>query len=163
MKPIHFTPTKNLGKDYDAKIYSIGTAFVSETKTIPIHAVVMGNKEGLIEGMNIAALISIGTAVVPAVPSDAIVSYQGQDYLFVLTSKTQAAHSGESKADSGRKNAEQEEAAMSFERVQVVKGISDIGYTEVTLVKNLPPNSKIITTGAFFANAKMTNTGEHED
>ncbi|ANE50883.1 efflux RND transporter periplasmic adaptor subunit [Flavisolibacter tropicus] len=160
---IHFTLTNGPGKEYDARIYSIGTAFVGETKTIPIHAVVMGNKEGLIEGMNITALISIGTAVVPAVPSDAIVSYQGQDYLFVLTSKKQAAHSGESKEEGGKKNAEKDEAGMSFERVQVIKGISDIGYTEVTLIKDLPPHSKIITKGAFFANAKMTNTGEHED
>lgn len=47
--------------------------------------------------------------------------------------------------------------------MQVVKGVSDIGYTEVTLIKNLPPNIKIIAKGAFFANAKMTNIGEHED
>jgi len=41
---IHFTLTNNPGKEYDAKIYSIGTAFVNEKKTIPFHGVVLGVK-----------------------------------------------------------------------------------------------------------------------
>lgn len=49
---------------------------------------------------------------------------------------------------------------MSFERVKVVKGVSDIGFTEVTLLTDLRLNAKIITKGAFFANAKMTNIEE---
>lgn len=158
---IHFTLTNNPGKEYDAKIFAIGTAFVNETKTIPVHAVVNGDKSGLIEGMNITAIISIGETVVPAVPNDAIVTYQGQDYIFVQTNQKPADHKQEKKDNVGEKQAEQEDG-MSFERVQVVKGASDIGYTEVTLLKSLPPNSKIITKGAFFANVKMTNTGEEE-
>lgn len=159
---IHFTLTNNPGQEYDAQVYSIGTAFASESKTIPVHAIVKGDKTGLIEGMNITAVISIGETVVPAVSNDAIVTYQGQDYIFVLTDKKPKHHEEENKAGEGKKEAEHEETGMTFERIQVVKGVSDIGYTEVTLVKNLPPNSKIITKGAFFANAKMTNTGEHE-
>jgi RND family efflux transporter MFP subunit len=160
---IHFTLTNNPSKEYDAQVYSIGTAFTSENKTIPIHAVVKGDKTGLIEGMNITAVISIGETVVPAVPNDAIVTYQGQDYIFVLTDKKPEHHEEENNPIEGKKDAAPEEAGISFERMQVVKGVSDIGYTEVTLLKNLPPKTKIITKGAFFANAKMTNTGEHED
>lgn len=156
---IHFTLTNNPGKEYDAKIYSIGTAFVNETKTIPVHAVVNGDKTGLIEGMNITAVISIGEAVVPAVPNDAIVTYQGQDYIFVLADKNERDNLEKKNQN---KKTEQTEQGMRFERMQVVKGASDIGYTEVTLLRELPPNTKIITKGAFFANAKMTNTGEEE-
>jgi cobalt-zinc-cadmium efflux system membrane fusion protein len=144
---IHFTLTNSPGKEYDAQIYSIGTAFASETKTIPIHAIVKGDKTGLIEGMNITALVSIGEAVLPAVPTDAIVTSQGQDYIFVKilsdsTNTTPAA---------------KDDANYQFKRVSVVKGVSDIGYTEITLLKNLPPKTLIITKGAFFALAKMTN------
>jgi membrane fusion protein, heavy metal efflux system len=160
---IHFTLTNNPGKEYDAKIYSIGTAFASESKTIPIHAMVFGDKEGLIEGMNITALISIGTSVVPAVPTDAIVSYQGQDYIFVKTDAKPADHHEEAEKKEGKKEGEhKEEAGVSFERVQVAKGSSDVGYTEVTPVKNLPPKTPVITKGAFFVMAKMTNTGGHD-
>lgn len=165
---IHFTLTNNAGKEYDAKIYSIGTAFASESKTIPIHAVVMGDKEGLIEGMNITALISIGTTVVPAVPTDAIVNYQGQDYIFVKTDAKAEEHheeEGEHKEEKGdHKEGEDEhkdEPTLNFERVQVIKGATDVGFTEVTAMKNIAPNSQIIAKGAFFVLAKMTNTSGH--
>ena len=156
---IHFTLTNNPGKEYDAQVYSIGTAFVNESKTIPVHAVVKGDKTGLIEGMNITAVISIGENVLPAVPIEAIVSYQGQDYIFVLknmpASKAQNPDSSESKEQPGNNE-------LIFERVQVIKGTSDVGFTEVTFFKDLSPNTQVITKGAFFVSAKMTNIGEEE-
>ena len=162
---IHFTLTNNPGKEYDAQIYSIGTAFAAESKTIPIHAVVKGDKTGLIEGMNITALISIGTSVAPAVPTNAIVSYQGQDYIFVQTHEAVADKHNEKKSepkDEEKKEERVNESAFNFERVQVIKGTSDVGYTEVSSVKTIPPNAFIITKGAFFVLAKMTYTGGHE-
>ncbi len=160
---IHFTLTNNPGKEYDAQIYSIGTAFASESKTIPVHAIVKGDKTGLIEGMNITAVISIGESVVPAVPADAIVTYQGQDYIFALSNKNQPDEENPgTEENESNKQASNDEQDLIFERVAVVKGGSDIGYTEVTLLNALPPDTKIITKGAFFALAKMTNT-EHEE
>lgn len=159
---IHFTLTNNPGKEYDAQIYSIGTAFANETKTIPIHAVVKNDKTGLIEGMNVTAVISIGTNVVPAVPSEAIVNSQGQDYIFVLP-KEAAEHQEEEEKKEGHEEKEEHSKGpeTNFERIQVVKGTSDVGYTEVKLLKELPPKAQIITKGAYFALAKMTNTEGH--
>lgn len=160
---IHFTLTNNPGKEYDAQIYSIGTAFANESKTIPVHAVVKGDKSGLIEGMNITALISIGTSVVPAVPTEAIVNAQGVDYIFVQT--TASAESHEDDHREGEEHADEEqhgaEKSTAFERIQVVKGASDVGYTEVILMKQVPQNTPIVTKGAFFVMAKMSNTGGH--
>ena len=143
---IHFTLTNNPGKEYDAQIFSIGTAFANESKTIPIHAVVKGDKAGLIEGMNITAVISIGEALVSAVPTDAIVSFQGQDYIFVQTKRPKTNDSAE----------------IYFERLPVVKGLSDVGYTEITTLKEIPPETPVVTKGAFFLLAKMTNIEEEE-
>jgi len=158
---IHFTLTNDPGKEYDAQVFSIGTAFVNESKTIPIHAVVKGDKTGLIEGMNITAIISIGESVLPAVPTEAIVSYQGQDYIFVLQHNVPAVDV--QNADSTRTVQEEpKDAELRFERIQVIKGTSDIGFTEVTFLKELPPKSLIVTRGAFFVLAKMTNIEEEE-
>ncbi len=161
---IHFTLTNNPGKEYDAEIYSIGTAFANETKTVPIHAVVKNDKTGLIEGMNITAVISIGTNVAPAVPSEAIVNSQGQDYIFVLTKEAAEHHEeeGENKEEHDENEKHSEASVTNFERVPVIKGTTDVGFTEVKLLKDLSPGSQIITKGAFFALAKMTNTGGHE-
>jgi len=159
---IHFTLTNNPGKEYDAQIFSIGTAFVNESKTIPVHAVVKGDKSGLIEGMNVTAVISIGDALVSAVPSDAIVNNQGKDYIFVLNKKAQSKQEEKKEGQGKNSDESKEEKSFNFERVPVIKGISDVGYTEITLLKDLPADSKIITKGAFFAMAKMTNVGEEE-
>lgn len=159
---IHFTLTNNPGKEYDAEIYSIGSAFESDSKTIPVHAKVMGDKTGLIDGMNITALVSLDKSTVPAVPTDAIVTYQGQDYIFVVTD-THAEDEHE-KADSAKKKADEhaeEKGGTTFERIPVVKGSSDVGYTEITLLKEIPAGAKVVMKGSFFILAKMTNTEGH--
>jgi len=42
----------------------------------------------------------------------------------------------------------------------VAKGTTDIGYTEITLLREIPKGAKIVTKGAFFVSAKMTNFEE---
>ena len=49
---------------------------------------------------------------------------------------------------------------MVFEKILVEKGASELGYTEVTLLKYVPAGAKFVTNGAFFLMEKMTNTGE---
>ena len=155
---IHFTLTNNAGKEYDAVIYSIGSAFAKDTKTIPIHAVVKGDKTGLIEGMNITAIISIGTILVPAIPTSALVSNDGQDFIFIVTKNVAPKH----EEDKAKKQDEKDKGnEVYFERIAVIKGVSDIGYTEITSVTELPKDTKIVTKGAFFIMAKMTNSGGH--
>jgi membrane fusion protein, heavy metal efflux system len=137
---IHFTLTNNPINEYDAKVHSIGTAFETDTKTIPVHCEVEGSTSGLIDGMNVSAIVSLSNSTSPAVPNDAIVSYEGKDYIFVL------------------KNAGKE--GSTYERIQVLRGTSNVGHTAITAVTPLPDNAKIVSKGAFFINAKMTNVEE---
>ena len=165
---IHFTITNNPGKEYDAKIFSLGSSFEGESKAVSVHAIVEGDKSGLIDGMNVTAAISLEKATVPAVPSDAIVTVEGKDYIFVLIDSMQKAPY---KEDSMKQNLKEEHAdekgehadekGIRFERIPVAKGGTDIGYTEITLLKEIPANAKIVTKGAFFVSAKMTNTEGH--
>lgn len=82
---IHFTVTNNPGKEYDALVYSLGSSFEGESKAVTVHAKVQGVKTGLIDGMNVTAVISLEQTTVPAVPNEAIVAVDGKDYIFVLT------------------------------------------------------------------------------
>jgi RND family efflux transporter MFP subunit len=161
---IHFTLTNNPGKEYDAQIYSLGSSFEGESKAVTVHAKVQGNKTGLIDGMNITAVISLEKASVPAVPTDAIVTIAGQDYIFMVTDE-HAENEHQDGKDSIKHDAKEqhkEEKGLTFEKIPVVKGTTDVGYTEITLLKEIPKNAKIVVKGAFFVLAKMTNTGEHE-
>ena len=152
---IHFKITNNPTNEYDATIFSIGNAFEPNTKTIPIHATVKGNKTGLIDGMNITALVSLNNVTTPAIPTEAIVSHEGQDFIFVLTDKKAEQHHEE-----GEKH--KEETTLNFEKIPIAKGVSDLGYSAITPLKDLPKNAKVVTKGAFFILAKLTNKGEEE-
>ena len=171
---IHFTLTNNPGKEYDAQIFSLGSSFEGESKAVSVHAKVMGDKTGLIDGMNVTAIISLQKATVPAVPTDAIVTLQGQDYIFMVTDKhTENEHHEEGK-DTVKHDAKEahdhketkagskEEKGTTFEIIPVAKGTTEVGYTQITLLKEIPKDAKIVVKGAFFVLAKMTNSGEGE-
>lgn len=164
---IHFTLTNNAATEYDAKVFSIGSSFENESKTISVHAAVTGNKAGLIDGMNITGIVSLNNITTPAVPNEAIVNADGKYYIFIVTDKKPAEHH-EEKEDghqhSENESGQQEEPKdnVNFEKIEVVKGVSDMGYTAVTLVQDIPGNAQIATKGAFFINARLSNTGGHD-
>lgn len=183
---IHFTLTNNAGKEYDADVYAISNTFEQSTKAIAVHAMVKGDKVGLIDGMSISALVSLENANVDAVPTNAIVNHEGQDYIFIVTDAhseeehhdekdghgdhDEKGHKHEEKAEKGHneeghKHDEKEESGhteegITFEKIPVRKGTTDIGYSEITLLKDIPANSKVVINGAFFVLAKMSNKGE---
>lgn len=161
---IHFTLTNNPATEYDAVVFSIGTAFENENKTIPVHCTVKGNKSGLIDGMNVTGIVSLNNTTTPAVPNDAIVTADGKDYIFIVTDKAPSEeehdHQHEEHDTSSEKEAPTE--YVNFEKIEIIRGISHMGYTAVTFINDLPKNAKIVSKGAFFINAKLSNTGSHQ-
>lgn len=154
---IHFTITNNPGKEYDAEIFSIGAAFEEGSKTIPVHARVKGDKTGLIDGMSVTALVSLDKSTVPAIPTNAIVSYQGGDYIFVVTDAHNAEEHISDSVKTGNEGNKGKSEGVTFEKIPVAKGKTDVGFSEITLLKDIPDHAKIVTKGAFFILAKMTN------
>ncbi len=165
---IHFTLTNNPVNEYDAKIYSIGTTFENDSKTIPIHCTVQGNKAGLIDGMNITAIVSLNNITTAAVPNEAIVDADGRSFIFIITDKKPDEHHDEEEghkhsANEKHNDEKEKQPTINFERIEVIKGVSNVGYTAITTVNEIPKDAKIVTKGAFFVNAKLTNQGEaHE-
>lgn len=156
---VHFKLTNNPESEYDARVYSIGSSFENESKTISVHCDVTGNKAGLIDGMNITGIVSLDKSTTTAVPNEAIVDAEGKNYIFVQTDKKPEEHE-----ETGEKEGKTKEHAktINFEKIEVVKGTSDVGYTAITPVKAIPSDAKIVVKNAFFVNAKLVNSGEHE-
>ncbi|SUX48250.1 efflux RND transporter periplasmic adaptor subunit [Chryseobacterium indoltheticum] len=167
---VQFKLTNNPETLYNATVFSIGSSFENESKTISVHANVTGNKVGLIDGMNVTGMVSLGNSSTAAVPNEAIVEADGKFYVFVQTSKKPEEHAEE------KKEGEQEEATkekgahnkdqskiLNFEKIEIVKGSSDLGYTAITTVNKIAPDTNIVVKGAFFVNAKLSNAGGHED
>ena len=159
---VHFKLTNNPETEYDATIYSIGSSFENESKTISIHANVTGNKEGLIDGMNITGIVSLDKSVTPAIPNEAIVEADGKYYVFVQTDKKAEVHEKENRTKKEASPDQKESKTMNFEKIEVVKGSTDMGYTAITPVNTIAPDAKIVVKGSFFVNAKLSNSGEHE-
>ena len=106
---IHFRITNNAVEDYNAKIFAIGSSFENESKTIAAHAVVQGNKTGLIDGMNVTAIVSLNNVTTSAVPNDAIVNADGKYYIFVQTNKKAEEHHEEGEEEGGHKEEEEKD------------------------------------------------------
>ena len=140
---VHFNPTNNTSGEYDAQVYNIAASFENESKSIIVHCHVEGDKQGLISGMNVTGVISLNKETAPAVPNDAIVEDSGKSYIFVVT------HT--------------DDKETTFEKIEVAKGASESGYTAIAPVKPIAPEQTIATKGAFFINATLVNSGEHED
>ncbi|AKK74882.1 secretion protein HylD [Chryseobacterium gallinarum] len=151
---VHFKLTNNPETEYDARIYSIGSSFENESKTISMHCEVTGNKAGLIDGMNITGIVSLDKSTTPAVPTEAIVEADGKYYVFV--------QADQKKEEQHKENEKSHPKTMNFEKIEVVKGTTDMGYTAITPIGEIPADAKIVVKGAFFVNAKLVNAGEHE-
>ena len=139
---VHFNPTNNTSVEYDAQVYNIAASFENESKSIIVHCHVEGDKQGLISGMNVTGVISLDKETAPAVPNDAIVEDSGKSYIFVVT------HT--------------DNKETTFEKIEVAKGASESGYTAIAPVKPIASEQTIATKGAFFINATLVNSGEHE-
>ncbi|MDF2478808.1 MAG: efflux transporter periplasmic adaptor subunit, partial [Sphingobacterium sp.] len=68
-------------------------------------------------------------------------------------------HKNESEA---AKHATEQGKNVNFEKIEIQKGVSALGYTAITPVQEIPAQTRIVVKGAFFINAKMSNTGGHE-
>lgn len=141
---IHFKLTNNPNKEYDAEVHTIGSTFEPDSRTIAVHCDLLGEKSGFIDGMNITGIISLGEELLPAVPDEAIVHADGKDYIYI---QQESEHNHED--------------TLEFVPVEVLRGTSQLGYTAITPVGELPDDATVVLKGAFFVNAQL-RAGEAE-
>lgn len=145
---MHFRPTNSPGREYDARVFSIGSSFEGAAKTIAVHCQVKGEKKGLLDGQPITGLLSLAAQTQPTVPNTALVHHEGKFYLFALQS------TGEETVHGKR------ERVYTFGREEVIPGAKEMGYTAITPVGGHLERDSIAVRGAFSINAKMSNRGE---
>lgn len=121
-----------------ATVYLIGRE-ISTDRTVRIHCHLDKEDLDLLPGMYLKAYVEAGTRSLPALPNEAIVNFEGKDYVFVA-----------------------EKEANHFKMLEVTKGISELGYTEVALKEGLNNESLIVTNGAYDILAKIKNSEEDE-
>lgn len=119
-----------------ATVYLIGRE-ISEDRTVRIHCHLDKEDLDLLPGMYLKAYVEAGTQSLPAIPNEAIVNFEGKDFIFIA-----------------------EKEANHFKMIEVTKGISELGFTEVEMKEGLNNESLIVISGAYDILAKIKNSEE---
>jgi len=133
------------GKDqYIAVIYQVGKVLQND-KTIKVFATITNPSVRLIPGIYITASVETHNNSMTALPSDAIVQFDGKNYIFVFD----------------RVKQENGKAITEYKLVQVKRGASDNGYTGVILPEGFDiKKAKIVIKGAYNLMAAKKNAGD---
>ncbi len=170
---VNFILTNQDNRQITGRVYGINQSFESENKAVIVHAVIKeGAKHKLIPGMYVSALIKVGNESVTAVPVDAVVKSEGKEYIFIVDEeqkehdadkgiKTEANEKKEADSDK-KEGSETGENKLAFKMVEVITGVSELGYIQITFADKAPENARVVTKGAFYILSK-TKGGEEEE
>jgi len=140
---IHFF-INNETEQHEAIIYQTGKS-INEDKNYKVYARVSGNCKNVLPGMYVNALIESTINKVSAVPSNSIVSFDDKNYIFVFE---------KNKEEGGKPFTE-------YRMIEVRKGVTDGGYTEIVLPEGFVIKSaQVVTKGAYNLLSAKKNAGE---
>ena len=127
---------------YEGEVHIIGKEFNTENKTVRIHGHLEKKRPSFIKDLFVEAKIWLNDQTVQALPEKAIIKDGASSFIYVANDKT-------------------EEAQLKFEKVMVIPGTSDKGFTSVKLINPIPEGMRIVTDGAYYVYAQ-SKAGELE-
>lgn len=130
------------GTLYNGEVHIIGKEFNTKNKTVRIHGHLEKVRPRFIKDLFIEAKIWLNDQTVQALPEAAIIKDGASSYIYIT-------------------NNEEDGAEIKFEKVMVIPGTSDKGFTAVKLIENIPDGMKIVTEGAYYVYAQ-SKAGELE-
>ncbi|MFN8325742.1 efflux RND transporter periplasmic adaptor subunit [Flavobacterium sp.] len=164
---VDFVLTNQSNKSIKGKIFGINKSFSNESKTVAVHAKITSSTKDLISGMYVAANINISNQTVPALPKDAVVRNGDKYFIYIQEEGHEEAPKKESeehehKEGETHKESEGQQKEIHFKAVEVAIGTTDLGYTEVKVIEEIPSDAKIVIKGAYYLLAQSKGGGEHE-
>ena len=173
---VRFVLTNQDNTEIKGKIFSVGKAFENETKSVAVHADIENEKQQLIPGMYVNALIDVGANTVNALPVDATVKAEGREFIFILEGihqerqnrpQTERVAHDQQKGHSHDDGHPHDESGKSyhFRRMEVKSGTAQLGFVQVTPLEELPADAQIVVKGANYIQShllKSEGAGGHE-
>ena len=163
---VRFILTNQDNVEIKGKIFSIGKAFENETKSVAVHADILNDKQILIPGMYVNALIDVGLNNVKALPVDAVIKADGREFIFVLEEHAKEEDHDEEVGhghDDGHEH--NEGKSYHFQRIEVTTGTTQLGYVQVTILQQISTNAQIVLKGAYYIQSHLLKSeggGGHE-
>jgi membrane fusion protein, heavy metal efflux system len=125
----------NDSSSYQATVYLVGKE-ISPERTVQVHCHLNTKDRSLLPGMFVTAVIETASKETDVVPTTAISSFEGKDYVFVSSGDNQ------------------------FKAIRVATGNSIDNFTEVQLQEKMVSGTTIVTTGAFELMGLLKNKQE---
>ena len=144
---VRFMLTNQGNDEITGKIFNVGKAFESDTKSVAVHADISNDDQKLIPGMYVNALIDIEANETDALPLEAVVKAEGREFIFILEEIVP-----ERKAENGNSVKEKE---FHFLRIEVKSGTSQLGFVHVTLLQAIPKDAQIVLSGAYYLQSHL--------
>jgi len=129
---------------HSAVVYQT-TKSIDNDKSYKVFARIVSRCGNVLPGMYVNAEVMLDNHQSPALPEDAVVTYGGKNYIFI---------SQGTKTDQGTKLTE-------YKMIKVTRGLSNNGYTQVTVVGNIPTHTVVIK-GAYNLLSALKNAGEED-
>jgi cobalt-zinc-cadmium efflux system membrane fusion protein len=133
----------NETEEHEAIVTQTGKSITND-KTLLVYAAVEGYCKNVLPGMYVNASIEETGKTVTTLPSDAIVSFDDKDYIFVFEKQ---------KEEEGKPFTE-------YRMIEVKKGASSSGFTEIMLPEGFEMKTAIVIKGAYNLLSAKKNAGE---
>jgi len=160
---IHFTVSNRISDEFTATVFAIGKKFDPNSRAINIHAIIDQSVAGLIPGMYISGHLHTDKNYTKALPNDAIVKEGAKSFVFIVENEEHDEHAEHNENEKHEEHAghdshaagEDEGHETHFKMVEVITGKTDEGYTEVSFVDDLPENTQVVLSAAYYLLADM--------
>ncbi len=130
---------------YYGSVDVIGKEFNSDSKTVRVHGHLDGVKPQFLKDLFLNAKIFLTNVETTALPEKAIIKDGESSYIYVARNQKDATE-------------------IQFEKINVLPGSTDNGFTAIKLLDTIPEGMKIVTKGAYYVNAQSkAGELEHED
>lgn len=139
---VRFILTNQDGSELRGKIFSVGKSFENETKSVAVHADILNEKQMLIPGMYVNALVDVGANTVDALPLDAVIKAEGREFVFLLEEEAKTAEGTE----------------YHFQRIEVKTGTSQLGFVQTTFLQPVETAKNIVVKGAYYLQSHLTKS-----
>lgn len=131
-----FLQLANENAEREADVYLIGKEITPE-RTVRVHCHLKREDPHLIPGLFFSARIETEKSNVDALPADAVLLFEGKHFVFL------------------------EKQPLVFELVEVEKGITENGFTQVTIPVT-EQSKQVVVGGAYFLLGILKNGGDEE-
>ncbi|HVD97253.1 MAG TPA: efflux RND transporter periplasmic adaptor subunit [Cytophagaceae bacterium] len=141
---IRFVLVNESNKERTASIYLINHK-ISEERTVRVHAHLDKEDPTLMPNMYLKALVEVENNNTTVLPEEAVVNAAGKEVIFIKTKG-------------------HEKDGYAFQPVEVKKGITQNGYTEIVLPEGFDiANTEVVVKGAYDILSKMNNAEEEHE